>query len=106
MGHRAPETAVACTAPPLMLPSQHQPCLQQYLVCGSGPESSAASVQGGQQFGRHVIQLPPAVSEQAWATSGMSQELGFELSPPPPPPPVCPPHLPSQQHCAVPPSLP
>merc|ERR1711920_939927 len=107
MGHRSPETSVAYAAP-LLMPMQHQPCLQQYVVCGGGPESSAAaSVQGGQQFGRHVIQLPPAVSEQAWTTSGVSQEIDFEFSPPPPPPPpVCPPHLPSQQHCAVPPSLP
>lgn len=104
MGHRAPESSVAYAAAPLLMPVQHQPCLQQYVVCGGGSESSAAApVQG---FGRHVIQLPPAVSEQAWTTSGISQELDFELSPPPPPPPVCPPHFPSQQHCAVPPSLP
>merc|ERR1719203_961885 len=123
LGHRAPETPVGYAAP-MMMPVQQQHCIQQYMVYGTGPEpsiaasSTAAAIQGAQQFGRHVIQLPPAVSEQASVDgkyqapypSAVPQELDYELSPPPPPP-VCPPHLPhicatTQQHTALPPTLP
>jgi len=123
LGHRAPEAPVAYAAP-MVMPMQQQPCMQQFVVYGTGLEqsiatpSTSAAMQGAQQFGRHVIQLPPAVSEQASVESkyqapypsALPQELDYELSPPPPPP-VCPPHLPhicaaTQQHAALPPTLP
>lgn len=116
MGHRA-EVPVTYPAPMMM---QHQTRVQQFVVYGTGPEPSlavagAAAAQGSQQFGRQVIQLPPAVSEQANTDakyqvpypSASTQELDFEHVPPPPPP-SCSPNLPllygpSQQHPALPP---
>lgn len=120
MGHRPEGTMTYAT--PVLMPMQ-QPCVQQFVVYGSGPEPSMASAalaglpshtMPTHQYSRQVIHLPPAVSEQA-STDGMlqaayssaaSQELDFELSPPPPP--VCSPNLPhsyasSQQHPALPP---
>merc|ERR1711971_1529143 len=94
VGHRAPEAPVAFAAPMMMPMQQQQPCMQQFVVYGTGPEqslaasSTAAAIQGAQQFGRHVIQLPPAVSEQASvegkyqapSPSAVPQELDYELS--------------------------
>lgn len=120
MGHR-PEGALAY-ATSVLMPVQ-QPCVQQFVVYGSGPEPSMASAalaglpsqtMPTQQFGRQVIHLPPAVSEQASADgmlqvpfpAAAAQDMDFELSPPPPP--VCSPNLPhsyasAQQHPTLPP---
>merc|ERR1712027_67253 len=92
LGHRAPEAPVAYAAP-MVMPMQQQPCMQQFVVYGTGLEqsiatpSTSAAMQGAQQFGRHVIQLPPAVSEQASVESkyqapypsALPQELDYEL---------------------------
>lgn len=117
MGHR-PDLAYATS---VLMPVQ-QPCFQQFVVYGGGSEPSMASnvlaglpsqPMPGQPFGRQVIHLPPAVSEQASADGMLqvpfpspAQEVEFELSPPPPP--VCSPNLPhsyasSQQHPTLPP---
>lgn len=107
MGHR-PEAALTY-ATSVLMPVQ-QPCVQQFLVYGNGSEQSMApgALAGHhpsqtlptQQFGRQVIHLPPAVSEQA-SVDGMmhvpfpsaaAQDMEFELSPPPPP--MCSPNLP------------
>jgi len=119
VGHRPEGTFTYAT--PVLMPVQ-QPCVQQFLVYGTGPEHSVASgalaglpsqAMPPQQYGRQVIHLPPAVSEQA-SIDGMlpapfssaAPELDFELAPPPPP--VCSPNLPhscasSQQHPTLPP---
>lgn len=134
-GHRFAEPPVTYATPmmlPMQQPYQQQPyqqqqCVQQFVVYGSGPEPSMPAMssavclppqamQSSQQFGRQVIQLPPAVSEQANAEgkyhfpSAMAQELDFDLSPPPPPPAGAPtlPHLYTQtrQHTTLPPPPP
>jgi len=104
----------------MMMQMQPQPpCVQQFVVCGSAPEpvlpAATMAVHTNQQFGRHVIHLPPAVSEQACADGSYPQpaapahDVDFELSPPPPP--TCSPNLPhicasSQMQFALPPPPP
>lgn len=87
--------SAAYGAPAMVPPMQPQPCMQQYLVPGAGsevPQQLPPQAAAGMPFGRPVIQLPPAVSEQAGtdglyrAPASAPQDFDFELSPPPPPP--------------------
>lgn len=104
MGHRHVDASMAY---PMMMQMQPQPpCIQQFVVAAEPVLPPATPTAHSQQFGRHVIQLPPAVSEQAGVPQAM---VDSELSPPPPP--TCSPNLPhicasSQMQFALPPPPP
>lgn len=119
VGHRPADASMAYNSAMMMQMQPQPPCVHQFVVCGSAPEpmlpASSMAAHNNQQFGRHVIHLPPAVSEQACADGSYPQptapahNVDFELSPPPPP--TCSPNLPhicasSQMQFALPPPPP